>query len=596
MSADASSRSTSRGPRGWDARGRGQGSPPVDGDDPVAAERELERVRELLFARERERLQRVEERQESPGERAKDVGEVLSQAVNLSTSKNDSLARSLRPTIESSLTDSARRNPKMLADAIFPVLGPAIRKSITATFQELVQSLQTTLELSTSPRSWKWRLEAARTGRSFAEVVLYHTLVYRTEQIFLIHNPSGLLLRHVTGQNVTIKDEHAVSGMLTAIQDFLKDSFAEEGTGLATLQMNDLHVWIETAPNATLACVIRGVAPVGFRREMQQVLEEIHGEHETALRLFDGDTGIFAECEPQLERLRRSEVSNDAGGPQKKRSFTAAYVVLGVIGLVLTWWLGGRAWERHRWNTAITALRAEPGIVISEARRVGGRYRVTGLRDPLAIEPAAVLATSGQRAEDIDAVWEPYHALTPGFILHRAHNLLEPPPGVAMSYAAGVLRVAGPESAASWLARTRAANHRLAGVDRIVFGFGAEESEGGDTGLAGEFDQFTVQFDGETEMVSGQEQMLSRLVRVLKTIAAEGRRSALAHVILRGHSRPLGDPAGENRVSRLRAEAMFDWLRERGVPGRLLVTQAAGAELPAADGRHDRVGFKARLK
>jgi outer membrane protein OmpA-like peptidoglycan-associated protein len=596
MNPDRESKARETRPPGWrPKRGERRESSPSPEKDPETAAAELERVRSVLLGSERARIQRVEERQENPAERARDVSEVLSQAVNLSTSKNDALSRSLRPTIESSLNESARRNPKMLADAIFPVLGPAIRKSITSTFQELVQSLQTTLEMSTSPRSWRWRLEAARTGRSFAEVVLYHTLVYRTEQIFLIHNPSGLLLRHVTGANLAIKDEHAVSGMLTAIQDFLKDSFSGDGMGLQTLQMNDLQVWIETAPNATLACVIRGVAPVGFRREMQRVLEEIQGEHETNLRLFDGNTGAFADCEAQLENLRHSEVSTDQGRG-KRRSFTAAYVVLGVLVTVLSIWFGWRAIERHRWNTSFAALRFEPGIVISDIRRDGGKYHLSGLRDPLAKEPDEVFRVNGRDPADVVAQWEPYHALTPEFVLHRAHTLLDPPPGISLRLRAGELRVTGPPSTADWLARTKAARYQLAGVTRLVFSADDLEESESEAGFAGEFDQFVVHFADGKEMVSGQDRKLQRLIDLMKVLAAEGRGSDVAHVILRGHTRSLGDPVKEISVSRGRAELMRDWLMERGVAGRLLVVQAAGASLPATDGPEDRVGFKVRMK
>lgn len=586
-----------RAPRGWPAReGKSPTDAPRGAEEPAAAADELERVRGILLGPERDRLRDIEARLENPAERAKDVSEVLSQAVHLSTTKNDALARSLRPTIEASLTDSARRNPRMLADAIFPVLGPAIRKSITATFQELVQSLQTTLELSTSPRSWRWRLEAARTGRSFAEVVLYHTLVYRTEQIFFIHNPSGLLLHHVTGASVTIKDEHTVSAMLTAIQDFLRDSFAEEGSGLQTLQMNDLQVWIETAPHATLACVIRGVAPVAFRREMQKMLEEIHGEYETALRLFDGDTGVFAECEPQLEKLRRTEVSNDAGSSGKRPSFTAAYVLIGSLALVATLWFGRRSYEERRWQAAFTALRAEPGIVISDIGKVAGRYQLTGLRDPLALDPQVVFRAQNRDPASLDAIWEPYHSLAPEFILHRAHTLMEPPPGIILHLADAVLNVTGPAAAASWLDQARAADHRLAGVDRIVFAIDENDADQNRAGLPDEFDQFQILFDDDTAFLDGQQRKLARLVNLLKTVADEGRRSAVAQVILRGHTRPRDSRRLELQLSRERAAAMRDWLLENGVARRLLVVQPAGASMPAEDGQHDRVGFKVRLK
>ncbi len=40
------------------------------------------------------------------------------------------LVRALAPTVESALGESVRRNPRPIATAIFPVLGPSIRKAI----------------------------------------------------------------------------------------------------------------------------------------------------------------------------------------------------------------------------------------------------------------------------------------------------------------------------------------------------------------------------------------------------------------------------------------------------------------------------------
>ena len=40
----------------------------------------------------------------------------------------------------------------------------------------------------------KWRVESIRTGRPFAEIVLMHSLLYRVEQVFLIHRETGLVL------------------------------------------------------------------------------------------------------------------------------------------------------------------------------------------------------------------------------------------------------------------------------------------------------------------------------------------------------------------------------------------------------------------
>ena len=108
---------------------------------------------------------------------ARDVSEVLPEAVLL-RNHDPHLTRALAPTIEEAITTSVRRNPQPLADALFPVIGPAIRKAIAASLSGMLESLNRTLEHSLSWRAIQWRLTAFRTGKSFAEVVLLNTLVY----------------------------------------------------------------------------------------------------------------------------------------------------------------------------------------------------------------------------------------------------------------------------------------------------------------------------------------------------------------------------------------------------------------------------------
>src|SRR5688572_13021139 len=195
--------------------------PPPSSDTPAARFTEL---RTLLVGPEQRQLRALQTRVEDPAAQARDVSRVLARAVEL-RNNDPHLKRALAPTIEETISASVKRNPRPLADALFPIIGPAIRKAVAATLSSMLESLNTTLEHSLSLRSLQWRLDARRTGRSFAEIVLLNTLVYRVEQALLIHRPSGLLLQHITAPGTSAHDADMVSGMLTAIRAFVGDSF-----------------------------------------------------------------------------------------------------------------------------------------------------------------------------------------------------------------------------------------------------------------------------------------------------------------------------------------------------------------------------------
>jgi OOP family OmpA-OmpF porin len=187
-------------------------------------------------------------------------------------------------------------------------MGPAIRKAITSALQGMIQSFNQVLEHSFSLKGLKWRFEAMRTRKPFAEVVLLHTLVYQVEQVFLIHKDSGLVLQHVVGKSVIAQDPDLVSAMLTAIKDFVQDSFGgKKEESLETLRIGERNVWIEQGDNAFLAAVIRGNPPMDLQAVLREAIEEINFRQRDELESFDGDTTCFEEIRYILDNCLQAQ-------------------------------------------------------------------------------------------------------------------------------------------------------------------------------------------------------------------------------------------------------------------------------------------------
>jgi len=106
----------------------------------------------------------------------------------------------LVPTLERAAENSIRSDPRTLVNILYPLILPAIRKSIGETVDETYQSFNETLKQSFSFKGLGWRVESWRTGLPFGEVVLRHTLVYQVEHVFLIHRKTGLLICHVAAE------------------------------------------------------------------------------------------------------------------------------------------------------------------------------------------------------------------------------------------------------------------------------------------------------------------------------------------------------------------------------------------------------------
>src|SRR5688572_3176 len=97
------------------------GIPVISLEGSAASANELESIRTLLFGDEKRELDHLKERLEDPGIHAREISEVLPQAVTLASAKDGKLAWALTPAVESALKESVKRNPAPLVAAIFPI-------------------------------------------------------------------------------------------------------------------------------------------------------------------------------------------------------------------------------------------------------------------------------------------------------------------------------------------------------------------------------------------------------------------------------------------------------------------------------------------
>ena len=136
---------------------------------------------------------------DDPERLAAAIGQVLPTAIAQATA-DARMGHVLAPVMEKAAESSIRNDPATLVNILYPTIVPAIRKSIGETIDATFQRLNQTLKYSLTWRGLKWRWEAWRTGTSFAEVVLKHTLVYQVEHVFLVHRHTGLLIAHVAAE------------------------------------------------------------------------------------------------------------------------------------------------------------------------------------------------------------------------------------------------------------------------------------------------------------------------------------------------------------------------------------------------------------
>ena len=391
-----------------------------------------------------------------------------------------------------------RKNKDEVAEVIFPVIGPAIRRAISQALAQMVENSNRLLEDSLSLRNVRWRIEAARTGRSLAEVALLRSLNYEVEQVFLIHRDSGLLIQHVAQERTLAQPPEVVSGMLTGIRDFVQDSFGgTQDDGVRRLEVGDRTVWVEQHGSAVLAAVVSGHGPAELGWRLRDTLERIAVDHGPAIADFDGDASSFDELQPLLRTCLQSEQKP----PAKTKPWTLV-IVLGVLAAVIAL----LAW---RWQSA---------------RDAGD---VAGPSKPQVLETLPV-----------------------------ARRILEPPDSVNLALGSdGELVVTG-TAATRWTLGLRRAARSIEGV-RCVDLSRLQTTERIDLDAAARaVEQIEVSFlPGEATL--SDEAAISTLVDALGTLDRAGWKDhARIHARIEGHADASGSESLNRRLSLERAQAV----------------------------------------
>lgn len=548
----------------------------------LVADPRVEALRHILLEPEQAALARLQQKFDDPEQLAAAIAAVLPAAIVRAASQDDRLGLVFAPTVESAAQSSIRKDPRTLANILSPLMVPAIRKSVAETLDSSLQSLNQALKHSLSWQGLKWRMEAFRTGSSFAEVVLKHTLIFRVEHVFLIHRKTGLLLEHVAADEAATKDPQLVSGMLSAIQDFVCDSFDESGQGgIDTLRLGEFLLWREEGPLAYIAAVIRGNPPESLREVLRETLDSIHAEKRTSLENFEGDTAPFADVRERLAAcLAQQEKPSDME--------TTPFMWLIPLALLLigAYWMVDRHLDNRAVDQYVHGLQAEPGIVVTGVERRDGKWQVTGLRDPLAADPKDLLAASHLDPARVVGNWEPYQALHPAIALKRIQASLNPPPTVALTLDKDTIRASG-NAPRRWIEKARTLANVLppgsAQLDLTALG----DLQQGELDRLREAIQARPVFFGfgDALPVPGQEPMIEGLAAELKELAVISRKLDVpVRVTVIGHADATGKDVPNLGLSLARAEAVRSLLRKQGVDPDLLAVRGAGPLEPLAPG------------
>src|SRR2546427_9505066 len=132
------------------------------------------------------------------------------------------------------------------------------------------------------------------------------------DDVFLLYN-DGLLIKHETRRLKPDVDSDILSGMLTAVQAFVKDSFrSDEGDELNEMTFGQMHILLGRGKWLILAAIIGGDGVDAFTKQIKSCIEDMETHDWDQLENWNGDMKIAKTLTPYVKKLIRGEYLNPA--------------------------------------------------------------------------------------------------------------------------------------------------------------------------------------------------------------------------------------------------------------------------------------------
>lgn len=364
------------------------------------------------------------------------VSEVFSEALFDREKQDGSVNKVILPLVEKSVERSVTNHSEQMVGYLYPIVGSLARKSVAAFITDILEKTNSLIENSLSFKSLVWRFKAKQAGVSFSQYVAAQTFLFRVEQVFLIHRETGLLLNTLSVDLQSSADADLISAMLTAINDFVSDSFNvsdEKGEQqLDVVKTDDFTLLLKQGPKAILVAAISGNAPQKVANQLQLSLEEIHRLYAKELNHFSGDASVFVNSEQQLRDCLLAELKTEQS-KTKKRPWIALFIVFSLS--ISACYAAFLRWQANEVLAKVSLIDEQPGIVLTSAQLVGfSTVQFNVLRDPQAVSIPAWLAEQQLSETKINYKERAYVSVDPDIIRLKVQSILSLFPGVEVEW------------------------------------------------------------------------------------------------------------------------------------------------------------------
>ncbi len=279
----------------------------------------VDKLKELLFDSENQALSELQNRQADIRQRLDAVFERAGTDERLRTSvatvldgalrtaeieRHAQLSQAIAPLVVSTIKTEIHNSQDELVEALYPITGRLVSSYVSSAMKDLMKQVNQRLEHN----PFTLRIKSVMTGRSMAEIALAETQNLNTEEIYLIRRGSGELIARWPSAAGKSNQDHVMSGILTAINEFATEAFNAEGTTLRMIDLGDACVYLRASPTYLVAAKCEGSAPASIEQVIDEAFLETIEQHHDSLDINPGALGAAGTTAGQTKEDEAAKI------------------------------------------------------------------------------------------------------------------------------------------------------------------------------------------------------------------------------------------------------------------------------------------------
>lgn len=380
----------------------GSEAPPA----PKQSTAEMDRLREIILGDTTEKVEGITRLITNRDARVRRLVEDMPEAISRNTIDHGALNRlatALRTPIEEALQQSVRGDQKRLAEILAPALASALPKTLAA----FVWGLPGALLRRAWHVIWPWARppsSAADHSAGLHGIAMKADHAFQVDRVCLFDKNTLDILRSSDAGFDNDATALEVEHLFVQLAEALRNDLPNPASSLLyprPKSKNEPQGMIILHGEHTIFAAYHTGRPAIWLRDR---LQDLADEADTLAHAVVTDAAAGHDAGPRLslldELLKKGLVcyvpapktDHDDVGTRQNPWWEDAFVIACVIAVV--WLVASVSRSSIEWNKTVTTLDAEPGIVVTDHSWIPGRS-ITGLRDPLAPDPGAILKSYG---------------------------------------------------------------------------------------------------------------------------------------------------------------------------------------------------------